>query len=377
MAMKTLTVDFEDVLFRETGTQTNGVISRSMEVLVNGSPYSLRFIKKNVADQEILNIGLYDSSEIPVQDIRVHYAGQTYAVEDTHPETAAILLTSGTDLKVTSETLGLDLVVAIHLETQLEPAPVESSAAGIAMRMLNAERQRLKTAVPRDDCPEEELVLAYAWKELSPEDEQRIGAHVHKCMDCLDMVIAARHAVMSEGAPVPLPIWLTGNAPSPPSEFEKAARWPYSSVNDMIQDIRKRLGDILRWPVAVTKNALDFDGALLAASFYRKPMQAADNTDQVVVAKWILFENNAITEVRPITVQIHHQKVQGNQLTLSGELPSVLKQVKADLRFGWITSDDLISLKVEKEENRNGFFFRLLVAERELDPDGELKMLIL
>ncbi len=278
-----------------------------------------------------------------------------------------------------TQTVDLD---DIPLETQPKPVVDEifaTDAAEIAARMLNTEIKRLKTAAPRSDCPAEELILAYAWNELGEEDERRIAAHVHECIDCLDMVIAARHAVMSESAPIPLPAWLTGNAPSPLTGSGKVVRWPYSSVNDMIQDVRRRLGDMLRWPAAAMNGVRDFEDTLLAASFSPEslPMRAANDVGQVVVAKWILFDNNAITEVRPITVQIHHQKLEGKQLTISGEFPSVLKEVKVDLRFGWVTSHDLIPLKVEKEENRNGFFFRLLVAGRELDPDGELKMLIL
>ncbi len=252
-----------------------------------------------------------------------------------------------------------------------------NGCSDFALKLLEIEKERLKTAVPRD-CPAEELILAYAWHELNAEDEKKIAVHVHECLDCLDMVIAARHAVAVDSAPIPLPAWLTADAEKSEVRTGKIIHWPYGSVGEMIEDIRQRWGEMIDWPLAAMKS-LNFESALLAASFSQNalPMRAADDAGQIVTAKWIRFDDDNIAEVRPITVQIHNQKIVGNRLELVGELPPELNQIKVVLHFGWTTPDnDLISLKTETEENRSSFFSRSLIAKNDLDPEGKLKMLI-
>ena len=79
------------------------------------------------------------------------------------------------------------------------------------VKLLNTVRRNIKvSSATAPNCPAEELVLAYAYHELSTEDEKIVGDHVHECLDCLDMVLAARHAeeVSDDMADIPLPAWL-------------------------------------------------------------------------------------------------------------------------------------------------------------------------
>ena len=63
------------------------------------------------------------------------------------------------------------------------------------VNLLNTVRRNMKvSSATAPNCPAEELVLAYAYHELSTEDEKIVGDHIHECLECLDMVLAARHA---------------------------------------------------------------------------------------------------------------------------------------------------------------------------------------
>ncbi len=256
------------------------------------------------------------------------------------------------------------------------------------VNLLNTVRRNMKvSSATAPNCPAEELVLAYAYHELSTEDEKIVGDHVHECLDCLDMVLAARHAeeVSDDMADIPLPAWLTtpfADAASDLSErqAEKMINWRYPSVQDMMNHVRKRWGQMLEWPLAAMES-FSFENTLLAAAFRPEflSMQAADYDGRIITAKWVQVENGDIIDIKPMNVRMRHQKIVGNRLEISGELPSELKQVKkVAFLFGWLISDGtLVSLAFETGEIRGGYFFKNLTSEYLLDPTGKLKMLVI
>jgi hypothetical protein len=73
--MNSITINFDDALFRETGIRTNSVSLREASLKIGDAPYTLRTTKQNVAGEETLYIGLYDPSDAPVEDLRIHHAG--------------------------------------------------------------------------------------------------------------------------------------------------------------------------------------------------------------------------------------------------------------------------------------------------------------
>ncbi len=391
--MKPIAVNFNDILFRETGIRANSVTTQSVELMALDTTYSLRFIKRTVADREILFVGLYDPAEKPVQDIQIHCAGQTYETGAAeHPDTAAIPLTAGasrSDFNLTCTSLDLNVEVSVQLE-QVHPESVEaeSTASDFAMKLLNSVQRDLKEnpAPASSVCPAEEMVLAYAYHELSGEEKISVGNHVHECLDCLDMVLTARYAeeAAKDMAEAPLPDWLTNPAATAVSNLvespkEKIIPWPYPSVKDMIHDIQKRWDKMLEWPLAAMQS-FNIENALLAAVFNPKCLSehAADHDGEIITAKWLVLEDGKITDIRPVDVQIYDLQITGNQIEFTGELPPELRHEDITLRFGWITPEgNLTPLKYERGEVLNEFFSRCLIAENDLDPQGKLKMLIM
>jgi hypothetical protein len=391
--MKTITINFDDVLFREPGICANSVTTRETELMVDTTPYTLRVSKRNIAGQETLFMGLYDLSDAPVQDLKVQYIGQTYGVDDAdHPESVLVPLLPAAgriDLTLTSAELDLIVAVSVQLEQAQQPdaAPEEHTAANFVTNLLNRASRTLKTCpINLSDCPEPELVLAYAYGELNADEAGKIASHVHQCLECLDMVLAARaaEAAAHESAEVLLPAWLqtpaaADNTEPYPFSFEEKMKKRYPSIEDMIQDIRNRWGRVLEWPLAAM-DFLSFESALLSATFRLEilPLQAADYPGELIIAKWILLNDGDISDIRPLEVCIHRKEITENRLEISGELPTELKQIKHTLLFGWeLPGGKLLNLTFMAGETRDGFFYRCLIASKMLNPTGTLKMLVM
>ena len=392
--MKTITVNFDDIFLRENGNCTQYESSRSLDILANNTPYTLRVVKRNIAEKETLVVGVYDAEDLPVQDVQVIYAGTYCEIDEAdHPGSVAIPLTSGSCRNVftlTSTTLNLDVEVVVQFDQAHPEAGMSKSiASDFVLNLLDTAGKNFKTFPGSiSDCPDEEQVLAYAYHELNDEDAQKIRTHVHQCLNCLDIVLAARHAeeVSDDTAAIPLPDWLTASSAtvidnSSEAQAEIIIRWKYPSVKDMVQDIRKRWGHLLDWPNDVLEFP-NFEYALLAAAFKPEilPVRASDeDAERLITAKWIRLEDNCdIIDIQPTNVWIHRQMIAGNSLKVSGELPAELKQSRLTLLFGWVMPDgSILPLTLKSGGIRGGYFSKDLTAECPIDPKGKLKILVM
>jgi hypothetical protein len=229
-------------------------------------------------------------------------------------------------------------------------------------------------------CPESEMVIAYAFHELSGQKRLDVQNHVRSCSFCLNLVLDLRvaqdEARLDSQQPVDLMQFLS--IAQKKHNLNAVSEWRHIPATPFFRELSSRFGEILNWPQSIPATLQNILELLFATPFKEQalPQMASDHDGDIIIAKLITLDAGGIQNISPVTVIINHLAQTDDGIVISGELPSEFQAIP-DIDFGWQCPDNSVRILKTKHLERKGIYFVTCLEKPSVDRlDGGIRLVI-